>query len=171
MIIVVVAGALALVGIAVAAIALPLWREREDFQAVQIAADLETVVDPLVELEGRRDSVYQAIRELRFDFEVGKVSEADYALFDAQLKGQAVAALKEIDALKAAEADPQLDARLEAEIAALRHVNGSGPKAGKPAQAPQSGEAAATAVNFCPRCGAKASASDRFCGACGKAFD
>ena len=35
--------------------------------------------------------------------------------------------LKEIDALQAAEADTALNDSLEAEIAALRHVNGNGP--------------------------------------------
>ncbi len=103
MILVIIVGALALIGIAVAAIAFPLLREREDPDSVEIMEDLDTVTDPLVDLEARRDAIYQAIRELRFDYDVGKVSETDYNIFDTQLKAQAVAVLKEIDALQAAE--------------------------------------------------------------------
>ena len=95
-----------------------------------MAAHPAAVEDPLVELTARRDSVYQALRELRFDHQVGKVSEADYKVFDAQLKGQAVAVLKEIDGLKKAEADPNLDAQIEAEIAALRS-NGQAPSSAR----------------------------------------
>ncbi len=164
MILVIIVGARALVGIAAAAIAFPLLREREDPESVETMEDLDTVSDPLVELESQRDAIYQAIRELRFDFEVGKVSETDYNIFDSQLKAQAVAVLKEIDALQAAEANPELDARLEAEIAALRHVNGSGPP--KPVQR-EAVPAGAGAINFCPQCGTKVRAGDRFCGKCG----
>ncbi|MEZ4770780.1 MAG: zinc ribbon domain-containing protein [Caldilineales bacterium] len=164
MVFVIIVGALALIGIAVAAIALPLVREREDPEGVEIMEDLDTVADPLVELETQRDAVYQAIRELRFDFDVGKVSESDYNIFDTQLKAQAVAVLKEIDALQAAEADPELDALLEAEIAALRHVNGNGPP--KPMQR-EPVPAGAASINFCPQCGTKVQAGDRFCGKCG----
>lgn len=165
MILVIIVGALALIGIAVAAIAFPLLREREDPDSVEIMEDLDTVTDPLVDLEARRDAVYQAIRELRFDYDVGKVSETDYNIFDTQLKAQAVAVLKEIDALQAAEADPELDATLEAEIAALRHVNGSGPKKVAPRQPVPAG---GVAVNFCPQCGTKVRAGDKFCGKCGR---
>lgn len=164
MTLVIIVGALALVGIAAAAIAFPLLQERDDPESVEIMEDLAAVSDPLVELEAQRDAIYQAIRELRFDSEVGKVSETDYNIFDAQLKAQAVAVLKEIDALQSAEADPMLDARLEAEIAALRHVNGNSPP--KPMQR-EPVPAGAAAINFCPQCGTKAQAGDRFCGKCG----
>ena len=164
MIPVIIIGALTLVGIAVAAIAFPLLREREDPDSVEIREDLDTVTDPLVELEGRRDAVYQAIRELRFDYDVGKVSETDYNIFDTQLKAQAVTVLKEIDALQAAEADTALNDSLEAEIAALRHVNGNGPVKTVPRQPVPAG---GVAVNFCPQCGTKVRSGDKFCGTCG----
>ncbi len=61
-------------------------------------------------------------------------------------------------------ADPELDANLEAEIAALRHVNGSGPKKAPPRQPVPAG---GVAVNFCPQCGTKVHAGDKFCGKCG----
>ena len=115
-----IASAIGLIALTALAIAWPLWKERQG-DASSAGAE-EAVRDPLAELLEQRNATYLAMRELRFDYQVGKVSEADYQAFDAQLKGQAVAVLKQIDALAAAAADPALDARVEAEIAALRQA-------------------------------------------------
>lgn len=167
--ILVVLGSLILLGVAVVAIAWPLLRAQEE--EAKTTAPLEElseeapIIDPLTELLERRDSIYEAIRELRFDYQVGKVSQADYQLFESQLKAQAVQILKEIDALQAAEADPDLDARLEAEIAALRR-NGHGL-----AQAPSEEQQVSVAARYCPQCGARIRQEDRFCGQCGIALE
>jgi hypothetical protein len=156
----VVAGGLILLALALLAIAWPLLRERPE--PGQPAADLSqqesAPADPLLELEAQRDSLYQAIKELEFDYRVGKVSEVDYQAFDAQLKEQAVTVLREIDALEAVEADPALEARLEAEIAALRR-NGHAASPGAPAPGP--------GPHFCPQCGQGVQEGDRFCARCG----
>lgn len=157
----VVAGALLLLGIAVAAVVWPLVQERRGPTAVELAEEALPAADPLVTLQAQRDSIYQAIRELRFDFQVGKVSETDYKVFDSTLRGNAAAVLQQIAALQQAEADPALNASLEAEIAALRHTNGSGPVP------PVAAVAGAAALNFCPRCGQRVQAGNRFCGVCG----
>ena len=153
-----------MIALAALAIAWPLFRERREGEAA-FTADEMPVADPMVELVERRDLIYQAIRELRFDYQVGKVSEADFKAFDAQLKGQAVAVLKEMDALRKAEADPELDAAIEAEIAALRHVNGHGP-----AVEPETVPIGLAPMSFCPYCGTHVLGSDRFCGKCGAAL-
>jgi len=149
---VIIIGALILIGLAVAAIAWPLFKERNETAEGLLAE--ETASDPMAELLEQRDAVYQALRELRFDYQVGKVSEDDYRAFDAQLKTQAVATLKAIDALKQVEADSDLDSRIEAEITALCQVNGAD-------------SAASAAINVCPQCGYSLRTSDRFCGNCG----
>lgn len=161
---VVIVGGLLLLAMAVAVVAWPLLRERRDGQAVyeaELTADAVLELDPLVELQEQRDAVYQAIKDLEFDHQVGKVAEADYQAFDAQLKEQAVGILKQIDALRAAEADPQLGLRLEAEIAALRRVDG---------YAPTAASVAAASTKFCPQCGRPCAPGDRFCGGCGTAL-
>jgi hypothetical protein len=76
--------------------------------------------------------------------------------------------LKQIDALKKAEADPALDASLEAEIAALRQVNGNGPI--QPASPVALAPAGKASLNFCPQCGQRLQPGSRFCGACGAAL-
>lgn len=163
MTVIVIVGALLLLGIAIAAVAWPLIQERRRPAAADLALEALPQADPLVELQAQRDAIYQAIRELRFDHQVGKVSDADYRTFDGRLRGNAAAVLKQIDALKKAEADPALDASLEAEIAALRQVNGAGPAPGPSAAAP----AGKAALNFCPQCGQRLRSGDRFCGKCG----
>jgi hypothetical protein len=165
MTIVVFVGALLLLGIAILAVAWPLIQERRGVAGAELTAEVLPADDPLLELQAQRDAIYQAIRELRFDHQVGKVSETDFAAFDAQLRGQAALVLQQIDALRQAEADPALDASLEAEITALRQVNGSGPaKTALPAPA------AKPTLNFCPQCGHRVQAGDRFCGKCGAAL-
>lgn len=165
MTLVVFAGAVILLAIALIAVAWPLLQERRGASAPSWAGNAAATTDPLIELYAQRDAIYQAIRELRFDHQVGKVSEPDYEAFNTQLRSQAVRVLKEIDALKQAEADQDLDARLEAEIAALRQVNGHGPVSAS-APAP----AGAATLNFCPRCGQRLRVGDRFCGKCGAAL-
>ncbi len=162
MTVIVVIGALLLLGIAIGAVAWPLVQERRSQGRDEPAVDALTEADPLVELVAQRDAIYQAIRELRFDHQVGKVSDADFQAFDSHLRGNAAAVLRQIDALKKAEADPALDASLEAEIAALRQVNGSGPLS-----AVQPAPAGKAALNFCPQCGQRVQPGNRFCGKCG----
>ena len=150
----VIAASVALLLVVAVAIAWPLLRtnDPDDDTVEQLSVTASAAVDPLLQLYERRDAIYQAISELRFDHQVGKVSDADYEAFDGQFKQQAVAVLREIDALQAAEADGEMDAMLEAEIAALRR-NGH---AGDP-----------TGAKFCPQCGAAVGGQDRFCGRCG----
>lgn len=159
-----------LLAVALAAVAWPLLRERSGQAEVELAAEAAADADPLLELESQRDAIYQAIRELRFDRQVGKVSDVDFEVFDSQLRQRAALVLREIDALHQAEADPALNVSLEAEIAALRHLNGSGPAvAAQPA--PVAAAAGQAALNFCPRCGQRLQAGDRFCGKCGVALN
>ena len=159
---IVVTGALLLLALAVFAVAWPLWQEQRGQAARDLAVEALPLADPLLDLQAQRDAIYQAIRELRFDQQVGKVSSADYAVFDAQLRGQAAQVLKQIDSLVAAEADQDLHENIEAEIASLRQI-----KDRLPVSAPAVPPGSSAALNFCPQCGRRLQVGDRFCGACG----
>lgn len=71
-------------------------RERESADA---AARLE---DPRVaELEARKEAKYREIRDAELDREQGKLSRADWARQDAELRREAIQILKELDQARA----------------------------------------------------------------------
>ncbi len=106
--------------------------------------------EELAELMARRDAAFQALRDLAFDRQVGKVTAEDFAVFEANLKHAAAEALAALDAWESA-ADQALDTVLERAIAARRNVLAAGGR-------------------FCPACGRPAAADDRFCAWCGTAL-
>ncbi len=57
--------------------------------------------DPrIAELEARKEAKYREIRDTELDRAAGKLSEADFRRQDAELRREAVAILKELDALR-----------------------------------------------------------------------
>lgn len=50
------------------------------------------------ELEAQKAEIYKAIKDIDFDFQMGKLSQEDYDELRGQYKSQAVAILREIDA-------------------------------------------------------------------------
>ena len=79
------------------------------------------------ELIEQRDMVYEAIRELDFDYRMGKVEEDDYRQTRARYTAQAVELIKSLD--KAAERTDQpapkpqgISDQIEKEIAAIRRT-------------------------------------------------
>jgi cytochrome c-type biogenesis protein CcmI len=51
------------------------------------------------DLEARKESLYRQIRDAELDREQGKLSQADWARIDAELRRDAIAVLKAIDSL------------------------------------------------------------------------
>ena len=61
----------------------------------------ERIEDPeRAELEARKESKYREIREAELDREQGKLSQADWARADAELRREAIGILREIDELE-----------------------------------------------------------------------
>ena len=52
------------------------------------------------DLEARKESLYRQIRDAELDREQGKLSQADWARVDAELRRDAIAVLKQIDAAR-----------------------------------------------------------------------
>ncbi len=126
-------------------------------QAVAVSDEEETV-ETLEELYAQRDALYRSIKELEFDYRVGKLTDEDYQRFVGQLKRQAADVLRRIDQVK--EAQATIRQRLEAQIQALRH-GGAGSRA---AVVPETG---GVKPRFCPQCGAPVRPGDKFCSQCG----
>ena len=143
--------------------------------------------EELDELLARREAAFQALRELNFDHRVGKVSDDDFVVFEANLKEGAAGSLKALDDWEA-KADLSLDPVLERTIdarratlaAALLGGERSCPSCGRPALAADKFCAACGSAlpaempqpilvdpEICPKCGRPFAADDRFCGNCG----
>lgn len=131
--------------------------------------------DELIELITRKDGLMAAIKDLEFDFQVGKISEEDYQRFDARLRRQAIAYMQQIEKISPEIAG--MDASIEAEINRYRRtVNGhskptqAAPTAPKPAvvPAPDTVGAPGEKARYCTTCGEVLSPNHKFCANCGE---
>ncbi len=124
-------------------------------------------VDPkLLALYNRRDQLYQAIREAKFDLDTGKLSPEDYERQLAHLKRQAASVLRAIDRRQATLATAELDAEAESLVTAARRERAMVHP--HPVLVAAAGAAVGNATpSYGPQCGARVQADDRFCPACG----
>jgi hypothetical protein len=124
--------------------------------------------DKLVELLGRKDSVLQAIKDLEFDYRVGKISQEDYERLDQRLRRQAIGLLQQIE--KVAPASASLDEQLETIIAQFRQTSRASTSVtnGVPASAPSAAQSpVGQSPRFCIQCGKPVEAGHKFCAYCG----
>jgi DNA repair exonuclease SbcCD ATPase subunit len=101
-------------------------------------------VSPTAHLEERKAQIYENLRDLQFEFRLGKLSDADYQKTKVDLQRELAKVLAEIDAVQ-----PAVQ-----------------PARAKPAKV----AAEAKASDKCPHCGAKFPQPLKFCGECGKAM-
>jgi hypothetical protein len=100
---------------------------------------------PFHHLDDRKAAIYENLRDLQFEYRVGKLSDEDYQSTKRDLQKELAVVMSEVDKLKA-----QLG------------VNGAAPP---PTPKP---EPAGSTV--CPSCGAKFEKALKFCGECGKSM-
>ncbi len=120
----------------------PFWRRRVALEGVT-----NGVSSHLADLLAQRDNLLSAIKDIEFDYEMGKISREDFEQIQEQYRQQAIELFKRIDAAKG-RAIPRK--KLETELQMLRQQ--------------RHGAAAKT----CPSCGASAPATHRFCSHCGQ---
>ena len=100
-------------------------------------------VSPTEHLEERKAQIYENLRDLQFEFRVGKLSDADYQKTKLDLQRELAKVLAEIDA--------------------------AGPVKAKVAVAPATPVAKPKSDGRkCPHCGATFAQPLKFCGECGK---
>ena len=153
---------LILVGI-VAFITQPLLRKKPDMVLENYYEET-----PLHELLGRKDALYQSIKDLEFDFKTAKLSEEDYTDLRAKLENEAVALLKRIDKAQAGAKKPSISS-------ISRPAKKTKASA---AICPECGAANETGAKFCVGCGSRLAVvcescgqenkpDDKYCSACG----
>jgi hypothetical protein len=108
---------------------------------------------PFSHLDERKAAIYDNLRDLQFEFRVGKLSDRDYQNTKMDLQKELAAVLAETDRLK-----QQLGGAKEARAAAA-----PAPKPVPASAAPKSGTG-----YQCPSCGASFETNLKFCGECGK---
>ena len=100
-------------------------------------------VNPFHHLDDAKARVYENLRDLQFDFRLGKLSDEDYARTKKELQLELARILSEVDQLK-----QTLGVATEM-------------------RAPQ----VKKSQNVCPSCGAKFKEKLKFCGQCGTAME
>jgi len=103
-------------------------------------------VSPTQHLDDRKAQIYENLRDLQFEYRVGKLSDEDYQQTKLGLQKELAGVLKEIEKFSPAPAPP------------------------KEAKAPQNGATRHAPANLCPHCGASFPNAMKFCGECGKAM-
>ena len=105
---------------------------------------------PVAHLEQRKAQIYENLRDLQFEYRIGKLSDDDYQKTKLGLQGELARVLAEIDGIQPAAAAAPQPAPVP-------------PLAPPPLPAPET-------AKVCPHCGAKFARAMKFCGECGKAM-
>lgn len=106
-------------------------------------------VSPTRHLEDRRAAIYENLRDLQFEYRVGKLSDADYQQTKLGLQKELAGVMAEMDRLGGG----------KARVAATAAVEATAEAPAEPA-----------AALACPHCGAEFTTPMKFCGECGKAM-
>ena len=102
--------------------------------------------DPFAHLDERKAAIYENLRDLQFEYRVGKLSEADYQKTKQDLQSELAQVLAEVDRVRAGLASPVSTPKAPAAVPAKPKPTGL----------------------VCPSCGAKFEKELKFCGECGK---
>jgi hypothetical protein len=106
---------------------------------------------PFKHLDERKAAIYENLRDLQFEFRLGKLSDEDYQSTKRDLQKELAVVLSEVDELK------------------IGLGVGAKAVAAAPASAPAAPKKKVAASDFvCPACGASFEKDLKFCGDCGK---
>jgi DNA-directed RNA polymerase subunit RPC12/RpoP len=163
-----------LVGGVLALILYPLWKQTRPESLFQVSRTGQT----LEEYQARYQSVLAAIRDLMFDYEMGKVAIEDYELLLTRLKLEAAGYRQQIDRVnrsRSEEIAPALNAEIEAMIDRVRHQGPAGNEALLREVEVEiellkgvEFEESRAETGVCPRCGKVIQEEDAFCSRCGQ---
>jgi hypothetical protein len=104
-------------------------------------------VSPFAHLDERKAAIYENLRDLQFEYRLGKLSDEDYQHTKLDLQKELAGVLAEVDRLRA-----------ELTTAGVAPV----------AEPPKKAAAPKPSGYICPSCGAKFEQKLKFCGECGK---
>lgn len=166
---------LLLIGALVLYITRPWWGQKDDTQSEKELLQSE----PNHSLVEQQEALLRTLRDLDFDYTVGKVTEEDYHPLRQTLLAEAAAIMSQLDNEQAAEVD--LDTQIESAILARRQEpqrQASVPATPTDRHCPICSRAARPGDLYCTGCGTRLSTAcptcgnavqltDRFCAECG----
>jgi hypothetical protein len=123
----------------------PLFREPKGNIEAELLA--ETELDRLL---NRKAVVYSNLKDLEFEYKMGRLADGDFKRLEAGYKSEAALILKQLDALGV---EKNLDEAIEREVAGRRSK--------------LFGRTRPTPSGHCPECGAATVAGKKFCADCG----
>ena len=159
---------LALVGGTLALVLWPLWRQARPETSLRPESGGRT----LAENEARYQATLDAIRDLMFDYEMGKVSAEDYERLLQKTKLEAAHIRRQIDQFDPLDAplEPGLEAEIEARVAQVKQEPEFGDQALRHEVEAVIERLKTTTALTCPACGHTAQQGDAFCSRCGQAL-
>ncbi len=129
----------------------PLFVEPKGNLEVELLA--ETELDRLL---NRKAIIYTNLKDLDFEYKMGRLGETDYRRLEAGYKGEAAAILEKLDHLGA---EKDLDDQIERDISNRKNRLFSA------SNSPEPGDGAS-----CPSCGSPKVSGKKFCADCGQKF-
>jgi len=161
---------LVLVGGTLVVVLYPLWRQPE----TRLSRDASGRTAE--ELEARYQASLAAIRDLMFDFEMGKVTQADYDRLLTKSKLEAAQIRRQIDQMSQqseVDLDPNIDAEIEKLVAQLKNspANGNEPLLKEIDKEIEILKHVRHDTLTCPNCGSIAQVGDAFCSSCGQSLE
>jgi hypothetical protein len=116
-------------------------------------------VSPTRHLEERRAAIYENLRDLQFEYRVGKLSDTDYQQTKLSLQKELAIVIGEIEQIvKSSKSQVPVPAKAVIGTAAV----------GRTMAAAGTAQAPVKAAYTCPHCGAEFPVPLKFCGECGK---
>lgn len=128
---------------------LPLFKEPKGNLEVELLA--ETELDRLL---NRKAVIYTNIKDLEFEYKMGRLSDEDFQRLDAGYKGEAGQVLELLDRLGV---EKDLDESIEKDVRARRTR-----------LFPREAAGPAAETDRCPSCGASTIPGKKFCADCGQ---
>jgi rRNA maturation endonuclease Nob1 len=126
---------------------IPLFKQEKTDPDTKLPAETES--DRLLD---RKTVIYRNLKDLEFEYQMGRLSDADFRKLDATYKSEAAAILQSLDQLNAFQ---NLDEAIEKDIASRKAKLSASET--KPAS-----------VARCPSCGAEIIPGKKFCADCGR---
>jgi len=126
--------------------------------------------EKLKELNSRKDSLLTAIKDIEFDYGLGKLTRDDFEELDGKYRVEAASLLKEMDSAGGAAVEDKFDYDIEKEIRAERNkflTPHDDEEIEKEILRAREASWSQSADRYCTKCGSACGAEDLFCSRCG----